>query len=106
MSEERGPSWYDVSVALEQFWEEYNVAAVLGLARPIKRVDGRGYTTWGVSITVAPVVGGKARPRTFWRYWGKGGAHATAPAALYWALWDARAHLDELRATAEAQAAF
>lgn len=103
---DRGPSWYDVGVRWEETWKEWGVFVELGLVPPTPRIDGRGYTTWAVSVRLLERGGTHKLLRGFNRPFGRGGAARTATTALWWALDDAVAWLEERKDAAERQATF
>lgn len=102
----RGPSWYDVSVYAEYLQEKWGVRSMFRLARPIRRVDGRGYTSWIGSVELYSSGADGGFLKGFNAAWGKGGAAATAPGALYEALTRAEGWLEERDEAARSQAAF
>lgn len=106
MVEERGPGWYDVSTYAEHLRERWNVLVYFRLAPPIRRVDGRGYTSWCGSVELHSSGTNGRHLRTFAAPWGARGAARTAPGALYAALTEAEGWLEERKNASEAQAAF
>lgn len=104
--DERGPSWYDVSITWATLGDDYGVFVELHLAPPIRRADGRGYSPWGASVRLRERGGAQTVLRGFTRHWGSAGGSRTCPQALYLALLDAEAWLEERKAAAEAQARF
>lgn len=106
MSEERGPSWYDVSKMAEALREEYRCAVEFRVVPPVKRLDGRGYTSWSGRVTATPL-GEDAQPKHWVDVvWGQGGKAKTAPAALYVGLLDVCDWLEQRKLAAERQASF
>lgn len=106
MSEERGPSWYDVSIYAEHIRDTYGRLVYFKLAPPVRRLDGRGYTSWCGLVELYGRDAGSGVERVFQASWGSGGAARTAPGALYAALTLCEGYLEEKKATAERQAAF
>lgn len=101
-----GPTWWDCAQASAVLIETYGKAVSYVLVPPIRRIDGRGYSTWTVAATVSPRRGLQGRAHSRQAAFGKGGSHKTAPAALHWCLLELIAQLDQDRAVAESQAAF
>lgn len=106
MSEERGPSWYDVSKLAESLRDEYRCAVEFGLVPPVRRFDGRGYTSWSGRVVLTPL-GEDSKPKhTVSFTWGLGGTDRTAPGALYKALLDAHEWCEQRQLAAQRQARF
>lgn len=106
MSEERGPTWYDVSIYAEHIRDVYGRLVYFKLAPPVRRLDGRGYTSWCGLVELHGSVSGSGVERVFQASWGSGGAARTAPAALYAALTLCEGYLEEKARKALAQATF
>lgn len=106
MSEERGPSWYDISLMAESIADRWGAFVELRLLRPIRRIDGRGYTSWTASVVVSGGRDKREWSKGFSRPWGARGGSTTAPAAFYVAMLDAQDWLEERQAAAERQASF
>lgn len=106
MDSERGPGWYDVSIYAEHLRDVYGRLVYFKLAPPVRRIDGRGYTSWCGLVELHGSDAGSGVERVFQASWGQGGAARTAPGALYAALTLCEGYLVERTREALAQAAF
>lgn len=101
MTDERGPSYWDVSEYCAHMRARWGVACVFTLVPPVPvGVDNR-WSSWGVRVQVwrgEKVVAGVAERV---EYFGRGGAWKTAPAACHAAL---RVLEDRLEAAEKAAA--
>lgn len=101
-----GPSWYDVSTHAEHLRERYNVAVEFRLVPPIRRFDGRGYTSWTAGVLVTTLGAKQQTAQGFTHSWGSGGSAKTCPSALLLGLLAADDWCREREAAAAKQAAF
>lgn len=106
MADERGPSWWDVADLCQRTADAYHCSVELHLGWPIKRIDGRGYSSWCASVTLTARTGKPQLVFGAHELFGRGGSFATAPAAFYRALLEAQAKWDNHRAQREAAATF
>lgn len=106
MSDERGPSYWDVSAYVDHLRERYAVGVSFELYPPHRAGPDGKWTSWGVEAKVfrGPQAAQAVRPRI--EYFGKGGAWKTAPAAAHAALRCLEDRLQESEAVARAQARF
>lgn len=94
MTEDRGPSWWDVAQAHDWICGRFNVTVELLLVPNVRRDRGAPEYGW---VAVARVVGRGQRqelgPAAQHRY-GKGGSWRTAPSALLQCLADVQTALE------------
>lgn len=100
----RGPSWADVDAYAEEVRKRDGVGTRWHISPPIARLDGRGRSSWSVTLEVWTLRAKQDRKWHAAAAWGAGGSWKTAPAALLASLraYEAQRE-DELRA-AKAQA--
>lgn len=103
---ERGPSYYDVGTYVHWLKERYGVGTRLVIVPAWPRVDGRGWSTWAVSVQVwrLGTAGETAYAAQF--SFGRGGAWATLPAAMYAGLLRVTDKLEAAERASAEQAAF
>lgn len=101
-----GPLWHDVDVHAEYVRETYGVGTRFHISPPIRRVDGRGRSAWGVTLEVWTLRSKTDRRWTQIASWGQGGAWRTAPQAFLATLRAYESTREDERVAAEAQAAF
>lgn len=104
--EERGPSWYDASVALQHLFEEYRVWPSVQLVRPVRARAGGGFTSWVVQLRLDAGPSSEPIKHVWSRPFGVRGAHKTAPAAVYFAVQDAIEWLEQRAIDAASQHRF
>jgi hypothetical protein len=103
---ERGPSYRDVVTHADYLKDKDGVGIRWTLVPPVRRLDGRGYSSWCVAVEVWTL---RARRQHTWAAqagFGYGGAWSTLPAALLATLRAYEAQREDERVAAEAQAAF
>ena len=103
---EQGPSYWDVSAHADHLREQDGIGIRWTLVPPIKRVDGRGWSSWCVSVEVWTL---RARTTRRWNAqaaFGRGGAWKTLPAALAATLRAYEAQRADEQVAVEAQARF
>ena len=106
MSEERGPSYWDCAQAIEEIRKRRTHSIEVRLMPPMPRLDGRGWSTWIVGLHLRPMADLDGRECHVQASWGKGGACATMPAALYRCVLHALEQLDQAQRSAEQRAMF
>lgn len=106
MSEERGPSWWDLGDYCDHLAAKYNASVELRLAWPVRRLDGKGKSGWSAVASVSRRRKGQIRPLGRAVRFGAGGAWKTAPAAFHAALRELEAALEAEEAAAAKQTAF
>ena len=103
---EHGPSYWDVSTYADDLRERHGVGIRWTLVPPIRRVDGRGYTSWCVAVQVWVLRAKQTREWNAQAAFGAGGAWKTLPAALLATLRAYEEQREDERVAAEARAAF
>lgn len=104
--DEIGPTYWDVSEQAHYLREQHGVGVRWTLVPPIPRVDGRGWSTWCVSVEVWTL---RAKEKRTWNAqagFGQGGAWKTLPAALAATLRAYEAQREDERVAALAQQRF
>lgn len=105
-AEERGPSYWDASAYAETVRERDGVGVRWTIVPPVRRIDGRGYSSWAVAVEVWTL---RSKQKRTWHAqagFGNGGAWKTLPAALLATLRAYEAQREDERVAALAQAAF
>lgn len=101
-----GPTWYDVDMYAEEVRKRDAVGVRWRVVPPIARIDGRGRSSWSVSVEVWALRSKEARVWHAQASWGRGGSWKTAPAALLASLRAYEAQREDERVAAQAQASF
>jgi hypothetical protein len=101
-----GPTWHDVAVCVEDLAARRGFRAQLAFVPPYRNPTTQAWNAWGVSVAKPPLPGQPTTGKTVWAYWGRGGAHKSAPAAAYKALLELEDVLAQEEAGAARQAAF
>ena len=104
-SESNGPSYWDASQHAAYLRERDGVGIRWLIVPPIPRVDGRGWSSWCVSVEVWALRTKTPRVWNAQAAFGQGGAWKTLPAALLATLRAYEAQREDERVAAEAQAA-
>lgn len=105
-NDEHGPSWFDVAAAIEDFHARRGFRPTIQLTAPFKNPVTQRFVSWGASVAKPPPLGKAVGGRVVWAYWGQGGAHRTAPGAVYRALLDLDTALAEEEAIAQQRMPF
>lgn len=103
---DNGPSYYDVSAYAADMRERRGTGIRWSLVPPIRRIDGRGYSSWSCRVEVWSL---RTTPTKTWYAqagFGQGGAWKTLPAALLATLRAIEAQWEDERVASEARAGF
>lgn len=103
---ERGPSWVDVSTYVDDMQARWGFRPTLTLAPPFQNPRTLQWNAWGVCAAKPPAPGRPTSGKAVHAYWGRGGAHKTAPGAAYAALLELDAALERDASAAARQAKF
>lgn len=102
----QGPSYRDVADYAHHLREKRGTSIRWLLVPPIPRVDGRGWSSWCVSVEVRAY---RLTPERVWNAqaaFGNGGSWKTLPAAMLATLRTIEARWEDERVASEAQARF
>jgi hypothetical protein len=100
---EHGPSYRDADEHAEHVRELYGVGTRWHLSPPVARLDGRGRSSWTVTLEVWSL---RTKEKTTWYHqaaFGNGGSWKTLPAALLATLRAHEQEREDMRVAAEAQ---
>lgn len=103
---DRGPGWWDVGEYSRELMERWHVGVTFVFVPPVRRFDGKGFSSWCVAATVRGRGALKEWESSAQESWGAGGSWKTAPAALHAALRRIETTLIEREKDARAQARF
>lgn len=105
-SSDYGPSWRDCNEAIQYLRDEYARCVEVRVVTPARRMDGAGYTSWGVFVRSTSLQGDDKDVVWHREYWGSGGSHKTATAALHRCITEIVATLARRKEVAEQRALF
>lgn len=106
MPEERGPSYWDVSAYVDELRVRWGVNVLFRVFPPIRIERTGGWTSWRVEAEVWRLGSAERGGPAYGRAFGKGGAYASAPAAMHAVLRDLETWYEERERAAESKAAF
>lgn len=103
---EKGPSYYDVSTYVHWLKEKHGIGVRLLIVPAWPRLDGAGWSTWAVSVQVWRLGTEGQTAFASQQGFGRGGAWATLPAAMYAGLLAVTDKLEAAERAAARQASF
>lgn len=103
---ESGPGWWDVSQAVTAIKDRMDCFIEIRLMPPMRRLDGKGYTSWQAGATVRNRGEKQVWSHSSSRSFGRGGASKTAPAALLVCFLEIEAKLEAAEMEARQRAMF